>query len=69
MKVKLTTYLVGLAIAFLEEFITQGILKRGLAGWIIPAIIAFVPFLIVVRHIGKVLPGGRSSPKLSPLTI
>jgi hypothetical protein len=55
MKVKLTTYLVGLAIAFLEEFVTQRILKRNLAGWIIPAIIAFVPFLIVVRHIGKVL--------------
>jgi hypothetical protein len=55
MKVKLTTYHVGPAMAFLEEFITQGILKRNPAGWIIPAIIAFAPFLIVVRHIGKVL--------------
>jgi hypothetical protein len=55
MEVKPRFYLVGLAVAFLEEFITQGILKRTLAGWIIPALIAFFPFLIVVRQIGKIL--------------
>lgn len=48
-------YLVGLTIAFLEEFITQGLLKRNLVGWIIPTIIAFLPFLIIVRLIDKLL--------------
>jgi len=57
MKVKPRFYLVGLAVAFLEEFITQGILKRNLADWIIPALIAFLPFLIAVRQIGNVLQG------------
>lgn len=55
MSVRIRFYLVGLAVAFLEEFITQGILKRNLVGWLIPTFIAFVPFLIVVRQIGRVL--------------
>ncbi len=38
-----------MTLALLEEFITQGVLKRSLVGWIIPAIIAFLPFLVVVR--------------------
>jgi hypothetical protein len=46
-------YVIGLSVAFLEEFITQGVLKRNLVGWIIPAIIAFLPFLIVARLLGK----------------
>jgi hypothetical protein len=53
MKIRVRFYLVGLAVSFLEEFITQGILKRNLVGWIIPTFIAFVPFLIVVRQLGK----------------
>src|SRR5262249_28345366 len=37
-------YLLGLMIAGLEEFITQGVLKNNLSGWIIPTLIAFLPF-------------------------
>ena len=44
--------LLGLLVAFLEEFITQGVLKRSLLSWIIPAFIAFVPFLIIAKLIG-----------------
>jgi hypothetical protein len=44
MKIRARFYLVGLAVAFLEEFITQGILKRNLAGWIIPTFIAGLEF-------------------------
>jgi hypothetical protein len=46
-------YLIGITIAGLEEFITQGVLKNNLGGWIIPTIIAFLPFLIIVRSIGQ----------------
>ena len=55
MKLNPRFYLIGLVVAFLEEFITQGVLKRNLVAWIIPAFIAFVPFLIVVRQISKPL--------------
>lgn len=48
-------YLIGFTVAGLEEFITQGVLKNNLGGWIIPTIIAFVPFLIIVRTIGQFL--------------
>jgi len=48
-------YLIGFTIAALEEFITQGVLKNTLGGWIIPTIIAFLPFLIIVRSIGQFL--------------
>ena len=48
-------YSIGLLIAFLEEFITQGVLKGNLVGSIIPTIIAFGPFLIAVRLISKIL--------------
>src|SRR5262245_54136745 len=48
-------YLLGFTIAALEEFITQGVLKNNLRGWIIPTIIAFVPFLAIVRSIGQFL--------------
>src|SRR5262245_32246751 len=47
--------LIGLTVAGLEEFITQGVLKNNLSGWIIPTIIAFVPFLILAHAIGKYL--------------
>jgi len=53
MKPKPGFLVVGLTVAFLEEFITQGVLKKNPAGWIIPTIIAFLPFLIVVRLISK----------------
>ena len=39
----------GLLVAGLEEFITQGVLKRTYAGWILPTLIAFLPFLVIVR--------------------
>ena len=48
-------YSIGLIVAFLEEFITQGVLKGNLVGWIIPTFIAFVPFLVTVRFISRIL--------------
>lgn len=45
-------YLIGLMVAGLEEFITQGVLKHNFGGWIIPTLIAFGPFLIIVRLAG-----------------
>jgi hypothetical protein len=63
LKPKPRFYVVGLSVAFLEEFITQGVLKRSLVGWIIPAIIAFLPFLIVVRLLGKRLEKRLIEPK------
>src|SRR5215510_2318565 len=38
--------LIGMTVASLEEFISQGVLKRSVVGWIIPTIIAFLPFLV-----------------------
>ncbi|MBI2928269.1 MAG: hypothetical protein HYY24_21580 [Verrucomicrobia bacterium] len=54
-KASLRFYFLGLAVAALEEFITQGVLKQNYAAWIVPTIIAFVPFLILVRCIGGLL--------------
>jgi hypothetical protein len=55
----LTKYLlVGLLVAAAEEFITQGVLKGNLGAWIIPTIIAFTPFLLVLWLLGKA-PEGR----------
>ena len=48
-------FLIGLLVAALEEFITQGVLKNDLVGWIIPTIIAFLPFLVVARLLGRIL--------------
>ena len=48
-------YSIGLIVAGLEEFITQGVLKHNLGGWIIPTVIAFLPFLIIVRVVSKFL--------------
>lgn len=48
-------YLIGMIVAGLEEFITQGVLKNNLGGWIIPTVIAFLPFLIIVRSTGQFL--------------
>ena len=48
-------YLTGFAIALLEEFITQGVLKRNLLGWIIPTFIAFPPFLFAASMVHKYL--------------
>ena len=56
-------YCIGLLVAGLEEFITQGVLKNNPGGWIIPTIIAFLPFLIIVRAIGKALDGRLSEHK------
>jgi len=56
-------YCIGLAVAGLEEFITQGVLKNNLGGWIIPTIIAFLPFLIIVRVAGKFLDARFSEQK------
>src|SRR5262249_40882248 len=56
-------YLIGLAVAGLEEFITQGVLKNNLGGWILPTIIAFLPFLIIVRSAGTILNHRFPEPK------
>ena len=48
-------FLVGMGVAGLEEFITQGVLKDNWGGWIIPTIIAFLPFLILLRVISTFL--------------
>jgi hypothetical protein len=37
---------VGLLVAGLEEFITQGVLKGDLGGWVVPTLLAFTPFLL-----------------------
>jgi len=55
MKPAFKFYGIGLIVASLEEFITQGVLKNNLGGWIIPTVIAFLPFLIIVRSVGKFL--------------
>ena len=55
MKASTKFCLIGLLVAGLEEFITQGVLKKTSAGWILPTIIAFLPFLIIVRLLGKFL--------------
>ncbi|MBI2949308.1 MAG: hypothetical protein HYY23_16830 [Verrucomicrobia bacterium] len=60
MKRSLRFYWIGLLVAGLEEFITQGVLKKTYGGWIIPTIVAFFPFLALVRLIGWLL-GGRLS--------
>lgn len=46
---------IGLLIAGLEEFITQGLLKGNVVGWIFPTLIAFVPFLVLTRVIAGAL--------------
>lgn len=46
-------FLIGLLVAALEEFITQGVLKGNLLGWMVPTLIAFFPFLVIVRWIGR----------------
>jgi hypothetical protein len=52
----------GLLIAGLEEFITQGVLKNTYGGWILPTLVAFVPLLILVRVIGVFLHRVLSEP-------
>ncbi len=42
-------------VAILEEFLTQGVLKRNILGWIIPTFIAFLPFLLLTSQIHRVL--------------
>ncbi len=42
-------------VAILEEFLTQGVLKRNLLGWIIPTFIAFLPFLLLTSQIRRFL--------------
>ena len=39
----------------LEEFITQGLLKRNPLSWILPTFIAFIPFLAAARMIHRTL--------------
>lgn len=55
--------LIGLFIAFLEEFITQGVLKRSLLGWIVPTVFAFLPFLVAVHLIRNVLHSRMAKPR------
>ena len=43
MKASTKFCLVGLLVAGLEEFITQGVLKNTYGGWFIPTLIAFIP--------------------------
>ena len=56
-------YCIGLIVAGLEEFITQGVLKNNLGGWIIPTVIAFLPFLFIVRVLSKFLDSRFSEQK------
>ena len=46
---------IGMGVASLEEFISQGVLKHTLFGWVIPAFIAFVPFLVTSALIHRLL--------------
>jgi hypothetical protein len=55
MRYTLKFYGLGLMVAGLEEYITQGVLKDNLSGWIIPTIIAFLPFLIIVHSLHFIL--------------
>lgn len=56
-------FLIGLIVAGLEEFITQGVLKNNPTGWIASTIIAFLPFLIIVWLMGKFLTKKLPEPK------
>ncbi|MEK7674260.1 MAG: hypothetical protein AAB676_00315 [Verrucomicrobiota bacterium] len=58
----LSFYGVGLLVAGLEEFITQGVLKHSYGGWILPTILAFLPFLVAVRFLDKILSRRLSEP-------
>jgi len=42
-------------VAGLEEFITQGVLKEKLGGWIVPTVLAFAPFLLVFLGLRRML--------------
>ena len=44
-----------MTIASAEEFISQGVLKHTLLGWIIPTLLAFTPFLIASAFIHRML--------------
>jgi len=46
---------IGIIVASLEEFISQGVLKRTVFGWIIPALLAFIPFLVASAFIHRIL--------------
>jgi hypothetical protein len=54
--------LVGLLVAVLEEFITQGVLKDDFGGWIVPTLLAFTPFLIVVSAVARALDRSLGEP-------
>ena len=43
--------LVGLLVAGLEEFITHGVLEDDFDGWVVPTVVAFAPFLILILAI------------------
>lgn len=62
MKIPSNFYLLGLLVAGLEEFITQGVLKHTYGGWILPTLIAFLPFLVLARMIGWCLDRTLSEP-------
>lgn len=49
MKHSVRFYLLGLLLAGAEEFVTQGVLKGTYGGWILPTVIAFLPFLLLLR--------------------
>jgi hypothetical protein len=59
-------YGIGLGVAALEEFISQGVLKNAFWGWIVPTLIAFLPFLFIVRTVGQLL-DRRLSPQKAGL--
>lgn len=63
MKLNPRFLLIGLFIAFLEEFITQGVLKRSLLGWIVPTLLAFLPFLVGVHLIRNLLHRRMAEPR------
>ena len=46
---------IGMAVASVEEFISQGVLKHTVLGWIIPTLLAFTPFLIASASIHRML--------------
>ena len=46
---------IGMTVVLLEEFISQRVLKHTLFGWIIPTLLAFIPFLIASASVHKAL--------------
>ncbi|MHA2366301.1 MAG: hypothetical protein ACXAC7_20260 [Candidatus Hodarchaeales archaeon] len=55
--------ILGLLVASLEEFITQGVLKNNLIDWIVPTIVVFGSFLIFMHIYIKYLENNYAESK------